>query len=101
MSEAEEQRKLIDYQTGSIVSRMLLNKKGGSVTLFALDEGQTISEHTTPFDALVNVIDGEAEISISGKIHKVSTGEVLLLPANKPHALKSEKRFKMVLTMIK
>ncbi len=92
---------LIEYQAGSIVSRMLLQKANGSVTLFALAEGQAISEHTTPFDALVNVIDGEAEVTISGKPFVVKAGEVLLLPANEPHALKAIKRFKMVLTMVK
>ncbi len=92
---------LIEYQAGTIVSRMLLQKGHGSVTLFALAEGQAISEHTTPFDALVNVIDGEAEVSISGKPLVVKAGEVLLLPANEPHALKATKRFKMILTMIK
>jgi len=101
LHEAAQLAKLIEYQAGSIVSRMLLNKKGGSVTLFSLDEGQTIAEHTTPFDALVFVIDGEAEITISGKPSMVKSGEVLLMPANDPHALKAIQKFKMVLTMIK
>lgn len=92
---------LIQYQPGAIVSRMLLQKQNGSVTLFALAEGQAISEHTTPYDALVNVIDGEAEITISSKAVVVKAGEVLLMPANDPHALKANKQFKMVLTMIK
>ncbi|MBU0630882.1 MAG: cupin domain-containing protein [Candidatus Margulisbacteria bacterium] len=82
---------LINYQPGAVVSRMLLQKPNGSVTLFALAEGQAISEHTTPYDALVSVIDGEAEI----------TGEILLMPANDPHALRAAKQFKMLLTMIK
>ncbi len=92
---------LIDYQEGSIVSRMLMNKPNGNVTLFALAEGQTIAEHTTPYDAMVNVIEGEAEIIISGKKCQVKTNEVLVMPANDPHALKAVKAFKMVLTMIK
>jgi len=92
---------LIDYQEGSIVSRMLMNKPNGSVTLFALAEGQTIAEHKTPFDAMVNVIEGEALIIISGKDYNVKTGEVLVMPANDPHALKAVKAFKMLLTMIK
>jgi quercetin dioxygenase-like cupin family protein len=101
LSNSSELAGLIEYQAGSIVSRMLLQKANGSVTLFALAEGQAISEHTTPFDALVNVIDGEAEVVISGKPLAVKAGEVLLMPANEPHALKATKRFKMVLTMIK
>ena len=101
LHEGAQLASLIEYQAGSIVSRMLINKKGGSVTLFSLDEGQTIAEHTTPFDALVFVIDGEAEITISGKPSMVKSGEVLLMPANDPHALKAIQKFKMVLTMIK
>lgn len=92
---------LIDYQAGTIVSKMLLQKPNGSVTLFAVAEGQSISEHTTPFDALVQVIDGAAEIAISGKPHLVKAGETLLMPANQPHALKPANQFKMILTMIK
>ena len=92
---------LIAYQEGSIVSRMLMNQPHGSVTLFALAEGQGIAEHKTPYDAMVQVIEGEAEIIISGKTHKVSAGEVLVMPANDPHSLKAIKAFKMLLTMIK
>jgi len=92
---------LIAYQEGSIVSRMLLNKPNGSVTLFAFAEGQGIAEHKTPYDAMVNVIEGEAEIIISGKKYNVSAGEVLVMPANDPHALKATKAFKMLLTMVK
>lgn len=80
---------------------MLMNKPHGSVTLFALAEGQTIAEHTTPYDAMVNVIEGEVEIIISGKTYNVLAGEVLVMPANDPHALKAVKAFKMLLTMIK
>ena len=101
LHEAAQLAKLVEYQAGSIVSKMLINKKSGNVTLFALDEGQTIAEHTTPFDALVNVVDGQAEITISEKQQIVKAGEVLLMPANDPHALKAITRFKMVLTMIK
>jgi quercetin dioxygenase-like cupin family protein len=92
---------LIDYQEGSIVSRTLLNKKTGTITLFAFDVGQGLSEHTAPFDALVYLLDGEAEIVISGKSFHLGTGEMVLMPANQPHALKAIKRFKMLLTMIK
>ena len=92
---------LLDYQEGSVVSRTIINKKTGTVTLFAFDEGQGLSEHTAPFDALVYLIDGEAEITISGKPLHLKKGEMVIMPANEPHALKAVKRFKMILTMIK
>lgn len=92
---------LVGYQDGSIVSRTLVKGKSGSVTLFAFDEGQELSEHTVPFDALVYVIDGRAEIRVSDRIHVVETGEVIVMPANRPHAVKAPERFKMVLSMIK
>ncbi len=92
---------LIAYQKGSVVSRTLIDKKTGTVTLFSFDEGQGLSEHTAPFDALVCLIDGEAEISISGKPFRLSEGEMIIMPANQPHALKGIKRFKMLLTMIR
>lgn len=92
---------LADYQEGSVVSRTIINKKTGTVTFFAFDQGQGLSEHTAPFDALVFILDGEAEITISGKPVKVSEGEMLIMPANQPHALKAIKRFKMVLTMVR
>ena len=90
----------VDYQKDSIVSKMLINKKSGTVTLFAFDEGQGLSEHTAPFDALAYIIDGEVEITISGNSHYVKIGEMVIMPANKPHALKAVKKFKMMLTMI-
>jgi len=96
--------KLIDlakYQKGSIVSNTLINKKTGTVTFFAFDKGQGLSEHTAPFDALVCLMDGEAEIRISGKPFSLKKGEMIMLPANKPHALKAIKNFKMLLIMIK
>ncbi len=92
---------LIEYQEGSIVSKMLINKDIGSVTLFAFDEKQKLSEHTAPFDALVQVLDGEAEISISGKKYSLKQGDFIIMPANKPHAVTATKKFKMMLTMIK
>ncbi|MBC8276231.1 MAG: cupin domain-containing protein [Chloroflexi bacterium] len=92
---------LVDYQDGSIVSREIISKKTGTVTLFAFDEGQGLSEHTAPFDALVHVFDGEAEIIISGRPFRVKQGEMVIMPANQPHALKAIKKFKMMLTMIK
>jgi quercetin dioxygenase-like cupin family protein len=92
---------LIDYQDSSVVSRTLIEKKSGTVTLFAFDEGQGLSEHTAPYDALVQIFDGEAEITISGKLYRLKAGETIILPANQPHALKAVKRFKMLLTMIR
>jgi len=92
---------LVEYQDGAVVSRVLISKKTGTVTLFAFDTGQGLSEHTTPFDALVYLLDGEAEITISGKAYKLGAGEVVIMPANEPHALRAVKKFKMVLTMIR
>jgi quercetin dioxygenase-like cupin family protein len=92
---------LVAYQEGAVVSRTLIDKKTGTVTLFAFDEGQRLSEHTAPFDATVYVLDGEAEIVISGKPFRLQAGEVVILPANEPHALSAVKRFKMLLIMIR
>lgn len=91
----------IDYHTDSVVSRMVLNKKSGTVTLFAFDEGQSLSEHTAPFDALVYILSGEAVITISGKSLQAKEGEMVILPANIPHAVQAVKKFKMMLTMIR
>ena len=92
---------LVDYQSGSIVSREIVKGATGRVTLFAFDEGEGLSEHTSPFNALVQIIEGEAEITISSQLHHVKAGELILMPAQQPHALKAIKRFKMVLTMIR
>ena len=92
---------LIVYQDGSVVSQTLLERKTGTVTLFAFDKGQGLSEHSAPFDAMVLVADGQAEITISGKAHRVSAGEMIVMPANEPHALKAVERFKMLLIMIR
>ena len=92
---------LIDYQEGAVVSRTIIDKKAGTVTLFAFDKGQGLSEHTAPYDALVQVLDGEAEVTISGKPFIVRSGEITVMPANKPHALKAVTKFKMVLIMIR
>ncbi len=92
---------MVDYQKGAIVSKTIIEKNTGTVTLFAFDMGQGLSEHTAPFDALVQVLDGEVEISISGKPFHLKQGEIIVMPANKPHALKSVTRFKMLLTMIR
>ncbi len=92
---------LIDYQAGSVVSRTLIDRKTGTLTLFVFDEGQGLSEHTAPFDALVYLFDGEADIVISGQAHRVRAGEMIIMPADKPHALKAVRRFKMLLAMVR
>ena len=92
---------LVSYQDGAVVSREIVKKPTGSVTLFAFDEGQGLSEHTAPFDALVQMVEGEAEIMISGQSHRLQGGEMIIMPAGQPHALKALKRFKMILTMIR
>ncbi len=92
---------LAEYQDGAIVSTILLKKDRGSVTLFAFDQGQDLSEHTVPHDALVYVLDGETEITIAGTSHRLKRGEVILMPANQPHAVRATRRFKMILTMIR
>jgi len=92
---------LAQCQPGCVVSRQVIKKSAGSVTVFAFDAGEGLSEHTAPFDALVHVIDGEAEITVSGKPHRVQAGEMLIMPARQPHALRAVQAFKMVLTMIR
>jgi len=92
---------LVDYQEQAVVSKTLIEKKTGTVTLFAFDEGQGLSEHTAPFDAMVYVMDGEVEIKISGEPYVLKQGDMIIMPANKPHALKAIKKFKMMLTMIR
>jgi quercetin dioxygenase-like cupin family protein len=92
---------LIDYQEGSVVSRTIVDNEAGTVTLFAFDESQGLSEHTAPFDALVQNLDGEVEVTISGKAVHLKKGEMVIMPANEPHTLKATKQFKMLLTMIK
>ena len=92
---------MVDYQTEAIVSKTLIDKKTGTVSLFAFSRGQGLSEHTAPFDALVQVLDGEVEIKISGKPFHVKQGQIIVMPANEPHALKAITEFKMLLTMIR
>jgi len=91
----------VEYAVGSVVSRTILQKQVGTLTLFAFDQGQGLSEHSAPFDALVQVLDGEAEITIGGKPIRTKAGQTVLMPANVPHALKAISRFKMLLTMIR
>ena len=92
---------LTEYQKNAVVSRTLVDKKSGTVTLFAFDEGQGLSEHLAPFDALVYLAAGQAEITVSGRVEKMSAGEIMILPANQPHALRAVSRFKMILTMVR
>lgn len=94
-------KNLADYQKGAVVSKEILKKEAGTVTLFAFDAGQGLSEHTAPFDALVCILDGTAEIIISGKSNLVSEGEIIIMPAHEPHELKANERFKMMLVMIR
>ena len=92
---------LVEYNDGAVVSRQITKADGGNVTLFAFDKDQELSEHTAPFDALVHVLDGETEISISGKPFQLKTGDAIIMPADEPHAVKALTRFKMLLTMIR
>lgn len=91
----------VDYQKDAIVSQTLLKKDGGTVTLFAFDKGQALSEHTAPFEALIQVLEGHAVVTISAEDHNLAAGEMIRLPANIPHALRAEEKFKMLLVMIK
>ena len=92
---------LVSYQEGSVVSRTLAKRNGGTVTLFAFDKGQSLSEHTAPFDALVQVVEGEAELVIGGKPILAASGQTVLMPANVPHAVNAPDRFKMLLVMVR
>ncbi len=92
---------LIGYQEGSVVSRTLVEARAGTITLFAFDEGQGLSEHTAPYDALLHVLDGEALVTVAGHENPMGPGDAVLLPAGKPHAVRATRRFKMVLTMIR
>ena len=92
---------LVDYSTGAVVSRTIIKKQTGNVTVFAFDKGEGLSEHTAPFDALVYVFDGEVEIHIAGKPHFLKDGEMIIMPANKPHAVKALEKFKMLLIMLR
>jgi len=100
-SKASNLSDLIDYQEGSVVSRTIIDKKAGTITLFAFDEKQGLSEHTAPYNALVYVLDGEAEVTISGTPVPLKEGQMTIMPANKPHALQAKTRFKMLLVMVK
>jgi quercetin dioxygenase-like cupin family protein len=101
LARALELAGLVEYQEGSVVSRTLIDKPTGTVTLFAFDAGQGLSEHTAPFDAMVNVVDGEAEVVIDGQPHAVGSGEMVIMPADHPHALRAHQRFKMLLVLVR
>lgn len=92
---------LVAYQSGSVVSRTVINKPAGTITLFAFDKGESLSEHTAPFDAMVHVLDGSAEIKIAGRPYIVTKGGMIIMPAGEPHALRAIEKFKMLLIMIK
>ena len=99
--EKQNLKELLNYQKGAVVSNVILKKNTGNITVFAFGEGEGLSEHTTPFDAMVYIIEGKAEITVSSKINIVSEGEMLMLPANQPHALKALTKYKMMLVMLK
>ncbi len=101
IAEANNLADLVEYQQGAVVSRTIVEGKGGTVTLFAFDGGQGLSEHSAPFDALVCIIDGKVKVTISGEPSELTAGQMIIMPANKPHALQSIGRFKMMLVMIK
>jgi quercetin dioxygenase-like cupin family protein len=92
---------LIAYQEGSVVSRTLIDKKIGTVTVFAFGAGQGLSEHTVPYDAMVQILDGDAEVTIAGTVHRLATGQMIIMPAGKPHSIKAVRKFKMLLVMIR
>ena len=92
---------MVNYQDGSVVSRQITKSDGGNVTLFAFDIHQGLSEHTAPFDALVHILEGDAEVTISGEPFQLKMGDAIIMPANEPHALKAVQKFKMLLTMIR
>ena len=101
IGKALKAKDLVNYDHGAVVSRTIMEKKTGTITIFSFDKGQGLSEHTAPFDAMVEILDGEAEIIISGKAIRVKAGEFIIMPANRPHALKAIKKFKMALIMIR
>ena len=101
IDESQKLTELIEYQRDSVVSKTIIKKEAGTVTLFAFSEGEGLSEHTAPYEAMVYAVNGEAEITVSGRSSVLRHGEMIILPANKPHAVKAWKRFKMLLIMIK
>lgn len=100
-AQAMTMNELVAYNEGSVVSRTLIDKKIGTLTVFAFGAGQGLSEHTVPYDAFVQILDGEAEVTIAGTVHTLAAGQMIIMPANQPHLLKAVKRFKMLLVMIR
>jgi quercetin dioxygenase-like cupin family protein len=96
-----EMKNLVDYAPGTVASRMIINRKTGSITIFSFDEDEGLSEHTAPFDAVVTILDGQCEVWVAGQTHQMTEGETIIFPANVPHALSAITRFKMSLTMIR
>jgi quercetin dioxygenase-like cupin family protein len=101
LGKGQKMLELIEYSNDSIVSKMLLDKSAGTITLFAFDQGQKLSEHTTPYDAVVQILDGKAVLTIGGEQQEVSQGQIIIMPANVPHAVNAGVRFKMLLTMVR
>ena len=101
MGTVENLGEMIEYQEGSVVSKTIMDKQTGTVTLFAFGKAEGLSEHTAPFNAMVYIVDGQAEVTISGKQHHLAAGEMMIMPANEPHALSAPEQFKMMLVMIK
>ncbi len=101
MAQVFQLKEMIDYQEKSVVSRTITKKETGTITVFAFDVDQMLSEHTAPFDAMVYILDGEAEITINGTAFFLKAGEMIIMPANEPHALRAVTKYKMLLTMIK
>ena len=101
LGKAQKMLELIDYANDSIVSKTLLDKSVGTLTLFAFDQGQKLSEHTSPYDAIVQILDGKASLTIGGEQKDVEQGQIIIMPANVPHAVNADERFKMLLTMIR
>jgi len=101
IARALELKELIAYQDGAVVSKTLIDRGKGTITLFSFDKGQGLSEHTAPFDAFVQVVDGTAEVTIAGTSHAVREGEIIIMPADRPHSLRATERFKMLLVMIR
>jgi quercetin dioxygenase-like cupin family protein len=94
-------KELVAYQDETVASRMIIFREAGNITLFSFDEGEGLSEHTAPYDAVVTILDGECEVWVAGETHRLKEGETIIFPANKPHALSAVTRFKMMLTMIR
>ncbi len=101
LGKGQELARLIEYSKDSIVSKAILDKRAGTITLFAFDRGQKLSEHTAPYDAVVQILDGKARLTIGGENKEVPEGQIIIMPANVPHAVNAEGRFKMLLTMIR